>query len=583
MIRSNTKVVVAGLLAALAVVTVFVMAFAAQESFDVRAQFDRLANRAFQSDAPTFDDALLAPTNCRYGVGYVTDFSDSLAWVPTLDAGWYINFSAQPWTGDVKSASFAPVIRISQDRGPNGERLPTYKIEPPLAFKYTDANGNVKNGLGNMLANNPGNYWIIGNEVDVNNDTQDNTMPQVYARAYHEAYHFIKQADPTAKVANAGLSMITPARLQYMTIVWDTYKALYGVDMPVDIWNMHLYILSERLYNTANTDSDGKIALGTDPAIAIMSSGAVLSNCPAPGAADIPANDPRSDVYCRTEHDSVRIFTSQITAMRQWMKARGQQNKPLIISEYSLLYPYIGGLPNGGCEFLQDEHQKCFSPERVTKFLNDTIAFMEETKDPNLGYPADENRLVQQWLWYSIVTEAEWTGGPSNLIVREYTNYTPGDDAALTMMGEAFQQQATTRPSSTNLVAGVARNYTGHLDKGSNTGSAPLEVSFRNSGTRSVINPVQVTFYSDQALTKSIGSATLTPSQKGAITGCTWAGRNSEHVTLVWKNLPVGTHKYWARIDSANAINETSENDNVTVAGTVTILKNGLFVPLVNR
>ena len=69
----------------------------------------------------------------------------------------------------------------------------------------------------------------------------------------------------------------------------------------------------------------------------------------------------------------------------------------------------------------------------------------------------------------------------------------------------------------------------------------------------------------------------------GAITGCTWAGRNSEHVTLVWKNLPVGTHKYWARIDSANAINETSENDNVTVAGTVTILKNGLFVPLVNR
>ena len=99
----------------------------------------------------------------------------------------------------------------------------------------------MQDGVGSLVSKNRGHYWLIGNEVDVNNFVQDNTMPQVYARAYHEIYDYIKRTDPTAKVAIAGLSMMTPGRLNYLSIVWDTYQSLYGEPMPVDIWNCLLY------------------------------------------------------------------------------------------------------------------------------------------------------------------------------------------------------------------------------------------------------------------------------------------------------------------------------------------------------
>ena len=46
-----------------------------------------------------------------------------------------------------------------------------------------------------------------------------------------------------------------------MQIVWDTYAALYGTPMPVDVWNMHIYILPE-------VQGIGGVALGTDPSLA---------------------------------------------------------------------------------------------------------------------------------------------------------------------------------------------------------------------------------------------------------------------------------------------------------------------------
>ena len=69
------------------------------------------------------------------------------------------------------------------------------------------------------------------------------------------------------------------------------------------------------------------MALGTDPALAIRESGDDKNRC---------AN---SDVYCWAEHDDLTVFAQQVVAMRTWMKQHGQQNKPLILTEYSLLLP----------------------------------------------------------------------------------------------------------------------------------------------------------------------------------------------------------------------------------------------------
>ena len=577
--QSNVKFLFAGLVAFSAVLVLAFHALAAGGASNGRL-FDRAAAPAQQDAAPQAEDDALAATNCRYGVGYVPSLPASLAWIPTLDAGWYITFGA--YGGGVRSASFAPVIRVRQEILAGGVRTDNFRVIPPLVYSYRDDEGVLRDGLGGLISRNRGHYWLIGNEVDVNNFVQDNTMPQVYARAYHDVYHYIKRVDPTAKVAIAGLSMMTPGRLQYLSIVWDAYKALYGQDMPVDIWNMHLYILEERNPGGPNNEyGDGKIALGTDPALAKLSAQNNANYCPAPGAADIAANDPRQDVYCRSEHDSVRIFTEQIRGMRQWMKDHGQQNKPLIISEFGLLYAYVRDAH--GQYYVQDEHGQPFAPARVTEYLRDTISFLENTKDPSLGYPADENRLVQQWLWYSIVTGPETSGGSSNLINWDtFQTATPGDPAVLTPMGQAFQQAANASANWSNLVGGVAQNVV-TLARQDNKGAALLTASFRNSGTMSIIAPVTVTFYADQALTQVIGSTVYDPNTRGAVTGCSWAGRNGEHASIMWNNLSVGTHRYWAKIDPANTILETSDADNVTTSGTVTVRPYGTYVPLTNR
>jgi hypothetical protein len=39
-----------------------------------------------------------------------------------------------------------------------------------------------------------------------------------------------------------------------------------------------------------------------------------------------------------------------------------------------------------------------------------TFDFFITSKDPDLGYPADDNRLVQRWLWYSLSDTVYPTG-----------------------------------------------------------------------------------------------------------------------------------------------------------------------------
>ena len=350
--------------------------------------------------------------------------------------------------------------------------------------------------------------------------------------------------------------------------------------MPVDIWNMHLYVLEERNPTEPNNEyGDGKIALGTDPALAKWSSQGFADRCPAAGDASA---DPRPDVHCRSEHDSVRIFRDQVTAMRQWMKDHGQQNKPLIISEFGLLYPYIREA--NGQYFLRDEHGRPFDPTRVTNYLRSTITFLETAKDPNLGYPADGNRLVQQWLWYSLATGPETSGGSSNLIKWDtFQSAAPGDPAQLTLMGQAFQQLANSSENWTNLVGGAARNVVTVTNRQTNKGAALLTATFRNSGTLSAIQPIKVTFYSNQALTQEIGSVVYDPNIRGAVAGCSWGGRNGEQASILWNNLAPGAYQYWAKIDTLNAVGETIETDNVTTAGQVTVRPYGTFVPLTSR
>ena len=68
------------------------------------------------------------------------------------------------------------------------------------------------------------------------------------------------------------------------------------------------------------------------------------------------------------------------------MKARGQQNKPLIVSEYGVLYSHVPAFNTASA---------------VQDFMIQTFDYFLNTKDCNLGYAADQCRLVQRWNWYS--------------------------------------------------------------------------------------------------------------------------------------------------------------------------------------
>jgi hypothetical protein len=464
---------------------------------------------------------------------------------------------------NVPGSDYIHIIRARQDRPEIGIRLPTYTFMPPL---------NVVAGL---LAADPGAIWLIGNEIEINNNVQDNIMPDIYARAYHEAYHFIKGVDPTARVGIGSVTMATPGRLQYLDIVWDTYLQLYGVELPVDVWNFHLYILAER--NLANRDDAGKIALGTDPNIAILASHDDPALCPLPGLPDTPENDPAHNVYCRAEHDSLRIFSEQVYAMRGWMKNHGLQDKPLIISEFASLSDYQPGGPENPCGVTRpDEFGRCMDPQRVTDYLVGATEFLSERTDPELGYPRDGNRLVQRWIWYSLYTPFS-IGRSSNLLLENYNSYAPGAPEALSLIGQAFHDQASAPSARANLVAGEPAALNVFVENRADLGTATIRATFRNNGELTITQPFLVTFYDDPGLASPIGSAVIDPAATGAVLGCDWTEADgSQTATVLWENLPVGTHAFWAKIDSMDAVNEAAETDNVTF-GTVNVYAESVF------
>ncbi len=523
------------------------------------------------------ESTVINGVNCRFGVTQLLnftdppglDFTESKQWISTLGAGWFQNYHAYDVGSETPDdVTFVYMIRVRQDIV-NGVRQPTYTFTPPL----TDA------GLGQVLRDNPGALIIVGNEPDVANSVQDNTMPDVYAHAYHEAYEFIKRADPTAYVAVGALSMATPGRLQYLDIVWDTYLAFYGVPMPVDVWTIHLNILAEK--TAAGTDADGKIALGTDPALALLSSGGNPALCP-PSHTDV---DPHPDVICVAEHDDLDLFIQQLLAFRTWMKEHQQQEKPLILSELTLLYPFDD--PDSEACAITDELGNCFTPERVLAFFHAVANWLESSEaiDEELGFPLDGNRLVQQWNWYSLITLPHWSGGASNLLLQNYDDFAAGSEDALTLLGQAFQAFVMSQPTAANLAIGIISGGNGQVDQPGGTATVNLTIHFFNNGTATVSEPFEITLYGDAALTQVLATVVFDPAAENApVNGCAW-NRSTHQITMEVSDLEAGVYSFWAVIDSQNDIVESSETDNVG-NGLITIMPTGtnnIFASVVFR
>ncbi|MCB8944227.1 MAG: hypothetical protein H6658_10775 [Ardenticatenaceae bacterium] len=234
------------------------------------------------------------------------------------------------------------------------------------------------------VANHPGAVWIVGNEPDV--IWQDNVTPERYAELYHEVYQFVMERDPTAQIAIGGVTQPTPLRLAYLDRVLAAYEAQFGGPMPVDIWTVHAFILREE------RDSWG---------------------------VDIPPgmSEQQGILYEIDDHDDMVIFAENIRAFRQWMWERGYGDRPLAVTEYGILMPADYGFPL----------------ERVAAFMRQSFIFFQTARDETIGYAADDYRLVQWWVWYSLHDPDLYPTG--NLYDRQTGQLTP--------LGEVWRQLVT--------------------------------------------------------------------------------------------------------------------------------------------
>lgn len=103
-------------------------------------------------------------------------------------------------------------------------------------------------------------------------------------------------------------------------------------------------------------------------------------------------NDPlrATIVTSVNDHDNLTLITQQIRDFRQWMLDHDQRSKPLINTEYGILMTQDVG----------------FDYTRVRTFmLNSFNRFLNDLVDPNLGYPDDGNRLLQEWFWFALAVD----------------------------------------------------------------------------------------------------------------------------------------------------------------------------------
>jgi len=294
----------------------------------------------------------------RFGVGVGSgSISDYPVEAAGLGLGWYLNWRVQERPARPGGAEFWQMVWVSE----NGFR-------PPEAALVAAA------------AANPGSFWIIGNEPDVR--WQGNTTPERYAELYHQLYHLLKEADPTCHVVIGGVSQPTPLRLSYLERMLSVYEARYGEPMPVDVWNVHGFILREE-----------RDSWGVDIPSGMTADTGVL--------------------YEIDDHDDLSILRSHIWAFRRWMADHGQRDKPLVVSEYGILMPSDYGFP----------------PAAVRAFLEGSFDLFLTASDGAVGYPRDGGRLVQWWCWYSLAAPEDYY--PTGNLFDPATK-------ALTPLGAAF-------------------------------------------------------------------------------------------------------------------------------------------------
>jgi hypothetical protein len=527
---------------------------------------EMVVSRVVREDSPVTQanplnaTTVLTPAFCRLGLGGtqrpVEEYPAEL--LASLRNRWFINWGFSPdYLQSVPNdLQYAPSIFVKQWKWKNDE-LVLVDWEAPYAVPYTYTIKPPLERLAELAAQYPGRLWLAGNEIERRDWWfekpdgsrgslgQGEILPEVYAEAYHEIYHTIKAADPTAKVSNGNIILPSPLRLEYLTKMWDAYYALYDAPMPVDVWQIHMYLIQEK-----HGDWGADIPAGSDALEGLY----VFDNF-------------TDTVLINKDFDQV---PGLLHDFRTWMKDHGQQNKPLIISEFGVIMPDW---------ILEDE----FEPINVrNEFLKPGLDYLFGASDPALGYAADDYRLVQSTWWWSLDGDyghyegdvffqayngnVLWSGlGPPN-----NSPYSMG----LSTLGGYWVDYVSALSETVNLKPLALEPQTPVYAPTGQPVTVSLELLVSNGGHVAVTQPFSVTL-TDVDTSQQLGAFTI----MAPIEGC---GGIYQASSVLWLDVPPGPHLVRVKVDGTGLITETNETDN-NATFTIVVATNQIRLPAVLR
>ena len=484
--------------------------------------------------------------NCRFGAaGLSTDLVGFD--LEQLNIGMYSDWIADsPPVGLPTGIEYIQTVRVHQDKdgsswhgGGSYSTPPSYSVNPSLAT------------VASLAATYPRSLWLIGNEIErvdwQNGDGsyggQGEITPELYAEAFHEIQNVIKSADATAYVALGGVIQGTPLRLTYLDRVWDSHLAKYGYPIgdDIDVWNVHGFMLREV-----------RNSWGAEIPAGLPDNSGFLSEYDA-------STYPGFQAIIAAHHD-MAYFRQFIEAFRAWMAAHGQQNKPLINTEYGILLN-IG-------------------PTQLTiDYMTATFDYMLSASNVSTGYPADKYRLLQGWVWVGVNGDASWF---------PYGSLFDSSTKNLTTVGNAWKSYVTnvnhplaSQPQHNLLVTRPQTNPSLAFVPTGQTADVTLSVNVANSGNRptSTGHDIQVKFWDGPPHAPGSNQIGATQSSND-LPGC---GRGSKTVQIVWPNRGAGSYTWYAEVVAIGG--ETDSTDNVT-SGTFLVFEGDpsrTFLPIVTK
>ena len=470
------------------------------------------------SDSPVSLSGAAYP-NCRFGVGGSTQAYS----VTALNIGWSMDWLTQLNPPQPNGAEYFQVVRIKPAAGGS------YVFTPPTAT------------LQAIIDQNPGATWLIGNEPD--SPAQDKLRPELYAQAYHQLYYLIKQRDASAQVAAGNIVQPTPLRMLYLDRVLSYYQRAYGERLPADMWSVHSYILRELDPADPEAVPNGPLEVW----------GAYIP----PG---ITAT--RGMLYTYSQMFDPAIFRQRLLDFRAWMRDRGYGDKPLYITEFGTLFPYIPyNADEAGPFNFVDEYGVEMDEARSATFMTKTFNVLRQLTDATVGFAPDADRVVQRWLWYS-VSDVSF-GGP----LFDPTTYVRRP------LGDVFANYTSAIARETDLVAVSVKAESQSPVISGERHTVTLKAIIANSGNVSVTPPITVAFYAGHPLTGTlIDSRVMT----FPLNGC---GTTAE-VSATWTNLVTGVYPIYVTVKGAGFISETTLANNV-VTGQVVLVPPQLYLPVI--